>query len=114
MYSSLFTHQLTDTLIITANHRLAAYLRQKNAPGHTILSLDNWLQICHDRVIQRTAERPRILLSNLQAQTIWETIIKESPIGETLLDIRQTAQRAKQAWELLKQWRLPYHSFEFS
>ncbi len=47
------------------------------------------------------------LLDALQEQVAWEQAIRESPAGESLLRLPETAQRAMEAWQLVQAYRLP-------
>lgn len=57
----------------------------------------------------------RVLLRPAQQQAVWEQIIRDSPQGESLLQIPETAEAAMQAWELVHSYRLPLNGqFEAS
>ena len=47
------------------------------------------------------------LLDALQEQVVWEQAIRESPAGDSLLRLPETAQRAMEAWQLVQAYRLP-------
>ena len=47
------------------------------------------------------------LLDPLQEQFAWEQAIRDSPEGESLLRIPETAQQAMEAWQLVRAYRLP-------
>ena len=48
-----------------------------------------------------------VLLDSFQEQLVWEQIIRESPEGESLLRIPETAREAMEAWQLIQAYRLP-------
>jgi probable DNA repair protein len=47
------------------------------------------------------------LLDTLQEQLVWEQVIRDSPAGESLLRIPETARSAMEAWQLVQAYRLP-------
>ena len=55
-----------------------------------------------------------LLLNAAQEQAVWESIIRESPEGRTLLRVPETAERANQAWGLLHAYHLPFRAADFS
>ncbi|HWW87583.1 MAG TPA: hypothetical protein VNZ26_28485, partial [Vicinamibacterales bacterium] len=61
---------------------------------------DNWLAL-------GTHGFDDVLLTARQEALVWEQIIRESPEGESLLQIDATARRAMDAWRLIHAWRLP-------
>lgn len=48
-----------------------------------------------------------VLLTRDQEALVWQQIIRDSPEGESLLQIEATARRAMEAWELIHTYRLP-------
>lgn len=55
------------------------------------------------------------LLDPLQEQMVWEQVIRDSPAGDSLLRIPETARGAMEAWQLVQAYRLPVDSrFEAS
>ena len=47
------------------------------------------------------------LIDDLQEQVVWEQVIRESPAGDSLLRIPETAKQAMEAWRLAQAYRLP-------
>ena len=53
------------------------------------------------------AGRCSTLLDPLQEQVVWEQAIRESPAGDSLLRLPETARHAMEAWQLMQAYRLP-------
>src|SRR5690349_22761673 len=106
-------------IVVTASRRLARVLRQQfdleqKAQGRAvwrtpdILPLDAFLsRAWRDWVLSGAQTDAPALLDSLQEQYAWEQIILESPHGESLLRIPETALQAMEAWKLLRAYRLP-------
>lgn len=47
------------------------------------------------------------LLGPLQEETLWEMVIRDSPAGDSLLQIPETARSARDAWALVRAYGLP-------
>ena len=115
-------------VVLTASRRLARVLTQQyNSeqrdlgrsvwPAPLILPLDAYLRRCWREWIVSGlgSSEPPTLLSATQEQAVWERIIRESPQGESLLRIPETAQAAMDAWRLVQAYRLPVNGqFEAS
>lgn len=108
--------------LLTANQRLARYLRQEfhahqQASGKSvwaspdILPLSTWLERCWNEILETnlTSSLPG-LLTPYQQQALWERIIAESAEGQRLLQVSTAAENAMAAWTLLKQWRITLES----
>ncbi len=112
-----------DTIItLTGNERLARHLRLAHAAARQaageavstpapIWSWHGWLRLQYtllqDAALAGATEPPPLLLSSGQARLVWEDIIRQSPPGETLLQLAATAAAAHQAWQLTQAWRFP-------
>jgi probable DNA repair protein len=73
-----------------------------------ILPLDAFLdRQWRDWVLRGATDDCPRLLDPLQEQIVWEQIILESPAGETLLQISETARTAIRAWQLVQAYRVP-------
>jgi ATP-dependent helicase/nuclease subunit B len=105
-------------VILTANQRLARTLRKTSdeaaieegrAAWETgpILPFSAWLRECWIEAVLAGAAPPLRLLNGAQEETIWRRIIAGSAEGESILDLRGTAESAIQAWRLIAQYRLP-------
>ncbi len=105
------------TAIITANHRLATYLRRQYDASQQVvgrmvwetidcLALDQWLARCY-----RDLPQAGLLLNHTQALVVWEQIIVASFSGEqehlAFLSPRALATTALTAWHTLQQWQTP-------
>ncbi|HEX4594432.1 MAG TPA: hypothetical protein VH157_09160, partial [Bryobacteraceae bacterium] len=105
--------------VVTASGRLARVLRlefdlRQKAKARSvwktpdILPLDAFLGRTWREWVQGGAD-PNIpaLLDPQQEQFVWEQVIRESPEGESLLQIPETAAEAMEAWRLMLAYRLP-------
>lgn len=125
IYNDLFATLTTHDLVLTVNRRLATFLRDQYALyqqklankiwlSPDILPFSSWLTRCWEQSQSAGVSNIEILLNNVQEQIVWEQIIRNSPAGENLLQIASTAQLAKQAWQLTKQWQVDIHSSLFA
>lgn len=113
----LFEQLSANTLLLTPNRRLAATFlkkyhhfqlsRKKTCwPTLDILPFSAWLQrTWHEFATTRFHALP-ILLTPQQEQIIWEELLQKSSFSEYLLQLSATAELAKTAWGILKQWRV--------
>lgn len=111
---------ITTTTILTPNRRLAAILLKRfnqsqqeqgklSWPTPDILPLSVWLQrLWQDYSSTQFADIPH-LLNAAQESFLWENIILETKQAHQLLQIAETADIAKSAWALLKQWQIDIH-----
>lgn len=112
---------LEQGMILTANDRLARQLRlvhaeQCRAAGQQvwarpeILSWSAWLRECHDALLDLaidTGADPVVVLTQQQAEAIWQQIIEHSDAGKGLLQGGATAAAAYEAWDLICGWQVP-------
>ena len=117
MSDSLHTIVANSTLL-TVNSRLSRHLAQGHEqwqlargkhcwPTPVVLPWNAWLKQQWQQLgFSHQGDVPT-LLSDIQAQALWEQVIRDSPQGAALLNISATAKSARQAWRLLKQWRQP-------
>ena len=107
------------TVIITPNNRLALELReqydktQKNLGKTTwqsalIMPLTSWLL----HLFQNSEAKQLILLNANQELLIWQQIITASSYNNGLTDINWLAQNAKQAWDLMHKWQVPFSELD--
>jgi ATP-dependent helicase/nuclease subunit B len=106
--------------VLTAGRRLArslaqAYGAHQREWGRSvwrspdILPLDAYLRRCWaEWLLSTSAPAPPLLLNPVQEQAVWESVIRDSPHGESLLRIPETARCAREAWALVQAWRLPW------
>lgn len=108
---------MNNSLILTANARLAMHLSeqfdaQQQAHGHKvwqcpqIFTLNSWLQYCWQELQDSQLAESTPCLTPFQELNLWEQVISRSDIGGDLLRISETAKTARQAWGLLKKWRI--------
>lgn len=116
-YSSLFQQIDADTSVITPNRRLSAtlhtlYQAYQASLGHTawatpdILPVTSWIQRAWSKHTSSIGSSPSLLLNPAQAEFLWEKIVTDTKESEQLLQVAETADLAKTAWGLLKQWQV--------
>ena len=102
--------------VVTANARLARALRQafglrQLAAGRSAWqtpSLSPWPVLVDSLRAQHATAAMPPLLTPLQEQTLWESIVDASPDSAGLLQPHAAARLAAQAWKLIHQWRIPF------
>ncbi len=113
----LFRLITSSTTLLTPNRRLAAtLLNQFNQFQMTqgkktwetidILPLQSWLQRLWNRFAAEEISNLPLLLNPNQKSVLWETILRQSPLNDLLLQIKETAEVAESAYELLKLWEI--------
>ncbi len=121
MHEGSFRALESGATVITSSRRLARVLTETfhahqreqgrsvwNTPD--ILPFDAFLKRSWWDHVLRRPRRPEscaALLDALQEQVVWEQAIRESPEGESLLRIPETARHAIEAWHLVQAYRLP-------
>jgi len=118
----LFTDLNPNTTIVTPNRRLSAtlikkynqlQLTQHNICWETIdiLPFNTWIQRLWQSYCAENIEVTPHILTTQQEQILWEEILTQSPTNDALLQLSATAELAKSAWSILKQWQIdPLHS----
>ena len=117
MHEGCFRAIESGATLITASRRLARVLtgefhNHQRAQGRSvwntpdILPLGAFLARAWSNSV-RGGGLGGTLLDPLQEQVVWEQAIRESPAGESLLRLPETAQRAMDAWQLVQAYRLP-------
>jgi ATP-dependent helicase/nuclease subunit B len=110
----------TDTTFLTPNRRLAAYhLKQyqqqqladgkKSWESMDILPISSWLERLWSTWSYQEIKSKNNLLNANQELILWEKIISEAKESQHLLQKSATAEIAKSAWGLLKQWEIDLH-----
>ena len=72
-----------------------------------ILPFDAFLDRAWREWLVRASGDTPVLLNSVQEQVVWEQVMRESPEGESLLRIPETAREAMEAWRLIQAYRLP-------
>ncbi|MCH9026137.1 MAG: PD-(D/E)XK nuclease family protein [Proteobacteria bacterium] len=101
-------------LVVTANQRLSRSLRNEYALAmhdrgvsawHTprILEWHTWVNTCWSKT--RGDGLAEVLLSEAQADSIWEQIIAAD---SNITGGKRLARSARKAWRLMQEWRIPY------
>jgi ATP-dependent helicase/nuclease subunit B len=117
MHEGSFRAMELGATVITASRRLARVLTAEFHAGEReqgrsvwttpdILPLDAFLKRCWGNYVW-AGEPCGILLNALEEQVVWEHVIRDSPAGESLLRLPETAQQAIEAWQLMQAYRLP-------
>ncbi len=110
---------------ITPNRRLAAtllkeyhsiQLQQKKVsfPTLDILPFNQWLNRLWQEYAIKHLITNKYLLSPDKEHIIWEDILNRSPATHNLLQLSETAEMAKSAWGILKQWQVSFNHPDFS
>jgi ATP-dependent helicase/nuclease subunit B len=105
------------TTFLTPNRRLAVYhAKQYQLTQMTqgiscwksmdILPFTSWIERTWNEYSHQVITENFLLLTANQELTLWENIINQSPESDMLLQTAETADLAKSAWGLLKQWKL--------
>ncbi len=103
-----------NTLVLTANRRLASHLTQTHGrsqlrknqtvwPNLMILPMDKWIAQCWD---EHCPKLGWLLLNTWQEQALWASILQQSPYREHILHLSTTAETLQSAWNLSKSWLL--------
>lgn len=122
IYNKLFEILNPGDLLLTANKRLMPFLHKAYTdyqqthkkllwPTLSLFTLSRWLELLWEK---QQIEQQRFLsrlLTKQQEHVIWQGIINKS--SYLLLDTKDTAKRAQQAWKLLHQAQLNYQSSHF-
>jgi ATP-dependent helicase/nuclease subunit B len=114
----LFESITPATPILTPNRRLAAvFIKKYNTwqmqqgktswPSLDILPLTSWVKRLWQELTAREFTPAPFLLSPEAEQIIWETILRQSP-DKNLLQVTGTAELARAAWGILKQWQVDF------
>ena len=110
MFNDLFKQLNEETIVLTPNRRLSAHLhklyQEYQKDNHKIvwetpriLPILSWLP-------QLLKSTQILLLNPIQEQYLWEDILLNANIQTQLLQISETADLARSAWGLLKQWQV--------
>jgi len=116
MYSSLFADLNNTITILTPNRRLSVHLHDKYSEFQQvqnklawetpdILPVSAWVKRTWEEFVFSNPNLAKPVLTPIQAQTVWQQIIRDSEYGSVLFDLPGTAKLAQQAWETLLQWR---------
>ena len=127
MHEEIFRALENGATVLTASRRLARVLTREfhgieTARGQRVWNRPDILpyQAFLDRAWRdwlwrgSNGDSP-VLLSALQEEALWQRIIRESPLGASLLQIPETARQAARTWQLVIAYRLTVDgSFEAS
>lgn len=113
----LFSKIGANTTILTPNRRLSATLLKKynhdqREKGNVcwqrldVLPLTNWIERLWTEYCASHIELTPLILTPQQEHVLWEDILNQSPINDALLQLSETAELARSAFSILKQWRV--------
>ncbi|UJP05390.1 MAG: PD-(D/E)XK nuclease family protein [Nitrosomonas sp.] len=117
-FDEVFKRVNAGTQVVTPNRRLALALKerfnQQQIGQHKtvwypidVLPFTALLEhIYLDALFSERFSPLPSLLTAAQQQLLWESVIRDSPYGQTLLRIPQTARWAQEAWQLAHAWCL--------
>lgn len=109
-YREILANLSSDSLILTVNQRLAAYLKSEFASLQNasawqqpkILPLATWLR----QFWNLHSETTNIVLSDFAEFLAWQRIIKQYAQEHPLIQIQNTALLAGQAWQLAQSYQI--------
>lgn len=121
LITHIFEHLNANTTVITPNRRLSATLHKQYQayqierqqacwPTPTILPAISWIQGVWQNESSEHFTATPLLLNAAQEQYVWESIVLRTKNSDQLLQVSETAEMAKSAWGLLKQWQVDMHS----
>lgn len=119
IYKQIFSYGEHAT-ILTPNRRLSAtlhkiyqhyQLEQQHPCWQTpdILPISSWIQRLWNDYTSTEFNTSPHLLNTAQEHFLWEKILLQSKQSGQLLQLSETADIAKSAWGLLKQWKVDIH-----
>jgi ATP-dependent helicase/nuclease subunit B len=117
------TQLSADSVLLTPNRRLAVVLhdhyitlqQQKKLQcwqKPNILSIKAWLESLWRSHLNTTTKPVPHLLNNAQARALWETIVSGDST-HNLLQVGETAEALKSAWELIHQYEVDVNDSQF-
>ena len=103
--------------VVTPNRRLAQTVQRdfdahQVAQGRSVwdtadvLPFGSFVERLWDDVVYGGHADPLTLLTPAQEQALWEEIVKDSRLSETLLCAGAAARHCREAWQLAQAWRL--------
>ena len=121
VYADLYAALAAGTTVITANRRLANFIRagfdtqmqdqgKSCWPSADVLPLASWLIRRWDHLQDHDYLPTLELLSDYHCLLMWESIINQNTAG--LLNVRAAAKQALQAWQLTQLWDLDWQQPE--
>lgn len=122
IYNKLFNQLNPDDVLLTGNKRLIPFLhkayahyqqRQKTPiwPTPQFFTFTHWVELLWGKQFIEQTGLPLRLLNKQEECMLWKIMIQESDYS--FLDTTHTAKNAQQAWQLLLQAQLDYHSSHF-
>lgn len=104
-----------QTIIITASRRQSRFIREQYAEYQLQKGLEVWpslkvmpwqafINFCWDLVQQDSVLPSR--LTPVQSQYLWQKIVADSEVTQSLLNSRQTQKLSYDAWRICQQWQI--------
>jgi probable DNA repair protein len=124
MFADLFASLQPDTLLLTANKRLASWITHayyqlqisKNIQAWEsidTLPYTSWLQRCFQEMQTSGIGSALTLLNSQQEQFLWQKTIA-TQTDEIQLAVPAAATTAQQAWQLSKNWQIDYKDLQIT
>ncbi len=114
MTADLFTSLRQGATLATANARLARSVRQEFNARQLAAGLAAWATpsilpwpAFIQQLWSRHAGGEPPLLTPIQEQALWESIVEASPESASLIQPQAAARLAADAWRLVHEWRVP-------
>lgn len=104
-----------QTIIITASRRQSRFIREQYAEYQLQKGLEVWpslkvmpwqafINYCWELVQQDSVLPSR--LTPVQSQYLWQKIVSDSEVTQSLLNSRQTQKLSYDAWRICQQWKI--------
>ncbi len=121
---ALFEQLRAGGLLLTVNNRLAKrftsdYSQWQLGQGHTvwespqILPLSAWLQQQVEYLSDQGLQHDQVL-NPVQEKQLWIDLIQEDAYNSYMMQPTAIARQVIQAWQLLKQWQIPFSALTAS
>ena len=122
MDQSVWTAVDSRATVVTATRRLARtfwqeYSVRQQARGLVswqspdVLPWGAWLSTLWEEFLYSTPNPP-VRLTTWQEYVAWESLVREHPASDELLQVGATAAAAQEAWGLAAEWRLDLSAIE--
>lgn len=113
-YQQLLTTLKGNDVVVTATQRLAAFLEREYAVVKSDEGKEVWVKpaiFSFPTWLKRSWGTTRffsqmLLLSEWQERALWQKVIEDS--GELLIGVESAAKLAREALNLVQEWRLPF------
>ena len=110
MTLELFAALERGATLVTGNARLARSCRRQFGARQLVRGRGAWLTpaiLSWPAFVQSLTSAEAPLLTPVQEQALWESIVESSPESSGLIQPRAAARLAGEAWRLVHEWRIP-------